>query len=62
MTDDTEKKAPAKGKSTLQAALLLLVIGAAALVAGIGPMAGLFLVGGFACGIVGLIQRDSAAR
>jgi hypothetical protein len=62
MPEDTDKQAPVKGKSTLQAALLLIVIGVAALLFGIGGLAGLFLLGGFVCGIVGLIQRDSAAR
>jgi hypothetical protein len=55
-------KAPAKGTPTLQAALLLLVIGAVIAIAGAAGLGGVFILGAVACGIVGLIQRDSAPR
>jgi hypothetical protein len=60
--ENTDKKAQANGTPTLQAALLLLVIGIVMAVAGAGGLGGLFILGAVACGIVGLIQKDSAAR
>jgi hypothetical protein len=58
----TEKKSPAKGTPTLQAALLLLVIGVVLAVAGGSGIAWVFIAGGLICGVVGLIQKDSAPR
>jgi len=57
-----EKKAPKKGTPTLQAALLLMVIGATLAVAGGSGIAWVFIGGGLVCGVVGLIQKDSAPR
>lgn len=56
------KKAPKKGTSTLQMALLLFIIGAVTGVAGSAPLAWIFLLGAAACAVVGLIQKDSAPR
>lgn len=64
MTNETgtTKRAPAKGTSTLQAALLLFIIGAILGFAGSGPLAWIFIPGAIVCAIVGLIQKDSAPR
>jgi len=64
MTNDAakEKKAPAKGTPTLQAALLLLIIGVTFAIVGGSGIAWLFIGGAIVCGIVGLIQKDSAPR
>lgn len=61
MTGET-KKAPAKGTATLQAALLLFIIGAVLAIAGAGGIGGIFILGAIACAVVGLIQKDSAAK
>jgi hypothetical protein len=55
------KRAPKKGTSTLQAALLLFIIGAVMGIAGSAPLAWIFILGAAACAIVGLIQKDSSA-
>lgn len=57
---DTDKKTPAKGTPTLQAALLLLIIGIVLAMAGGSGIAWIFIGGGLVCGVVGLIQKDSA--
>jgi len=63
MTGESDtKKTPAKGTPTLQAALLLFIVGAVLAIAGGGFMGGLFIFGAVACAIVGLIQKDSAAK
>lgn len=56
------KKAPSKGTPTLQAALLLFVIGVVMAIAGAGGLGGIFILGAVACAIVGLIQKESAPR
>jgi hypothetical protein len=58
----TTRKAPKKGSSTLQAALLLGIIGVVLAIAGGSGIAWLFLVGAGVCAVVGLIQKDSAPR
>jgi len=55
-----ETKAPKKGTPTLQAALLLLIIGVTLAVAGGSGIAWVFIAGGLICGVVGLIQKDSS--
>jgi hypothetical protein len=63
MTGENDtKKAPAKGTPTLQAALLLFVIGAGMAIVGGGALGWIFILGAIACAIVGLIQKDSAPR
>lgn len=63
MTNETEatKKTPAKGTPTLQAALLLFIIGAVMGFAGSAVLAWVFILGAVACAVVGIIQKDSAA-
>lgn len=55
-----EKKAPAPGRATLQAALVLLVLGVVTLAMG-ATGTGLFFVAAVACAIVGGIQRRAAS-
>jgi hypothetical protein len=55
----TEKKVPARGTPTLQAALLLGVIGVVLAIAGGSGIAWIFLTGAGICAVVGLIQKDS---
>jgi len=57
-----EAKLPRKGTPTLQAALLLGIIGVVLAVAGGSGIAWIFIAGGLICGVVGLIQKDSARR
>jgi len=60
--DGETKKATAKGTPTLQAALLLFIVGGVLAIAGAGALGGIFIFGAIACAIVGLIQKDSAAK
>jgi len=61
-TNETEAKRPTKkGTPTLQAALLLFIIGAVMGLAGSAPLAWIFILGAAACAVVGLIQKDSSA-